>query len=139
MRAIALATLILTAVFPASQAAPVTNDLIGANDDGVYLLKERNVKVRRNGEKTVVIHDRLKILKRSALEYAGDISIEYNAYYEKARLLRAFTTTADGKTVAVARNAVHDTMPPHFANFNMYSDVRTIGFSMPALDQGAVI
>jgi len=139
MRVIVLATLILTALFPASEAAPPTNGLVSASDEAVYLLKERNVKVRRDGEKTVVIHDRLKILKRNALEYAGDISIEYNAYYEKARLLRAFTTTADGKTVDVARNAIHDTMPASFANFNMYSDVRTISFSMPALDQGAII
>lgn len=116
-----------------------------ADDDGdeedsaVYLLKEQRIKVERNGLKTIREHNVLKILKRSAIEYAGDIGFEYNSYYSKAKLVKAFTLTPEGRKIEVSKDAVHDTMPQNFQEFKMYSDVRTLHFSMPAVEVGSVL
>ncbi len=104
-----------------------------------FLLKERKVTVGKDGLKTVRIHNIIKLLKRPAIEYAGDIEVGYNAFYEKAHLLAAFTTTPDGRRVPISNEAVHDLTPAEISNYKMYSDARVLTFSMPALAVDAVV
>jgi tetratricopeptide (TPR) repeat protein len=110
-----------------------------AEPEVVYLLKAKNVSISSDGLKRTVIHEKIKILKKSAIENFGDLSIEYNGYYENAIILEAFTVSPDGKRTELAKNAIHDVVPATFADYKIYSDMRTISFSMPTIQVGSII
>lgn len=121
------------------EADPMQADTEEEENKTVYLLKDRHVTVNKDGLKVIRQHNIVKILKRSAIEYAGDIGYEYNSYYSKARLVKAFTKSADGREIEVSQDAVHDTLPRNFQEFNMYSDVKTLNFSMPAVEVNSIL
>lgn len=107
--------------------------------DHEFVLKERRTTFDDKGMKTVRVHNRIKLLRKSAIERQGDISFSYNSFYEQAKLISAFTERAGGQKVMVSSNIVQDTMPPNFEEYQMYSDVRSLAFSMPALKEGVIL
>ncbi len=123
---------------PTEAAAAADEDAAEAPDtySTRCVLDEVRVDIRRDGRKTRRLHRIVEVLKRDGLD-AGDISIPYNDSRERARLVRAVTRTPDGREVAVDDAAVHRLLPRHFSEFQMYSDVRELAFSMPALQVGA--
>lgn len=104
----------------------------------VVLLREERVTVGEDGLKQTRTLRRVKILEADAVDYIGDVLVPYNAHYEKARLVRAETTTPDGRTVPVQADLVVDMLPRDQGGFREYSDNRHLAFSMPALCKGAV-
>ncbi len=104
-----------------------------------YVLKEQQVTVKKNGEMTVRIHNRIRIKKQSAIEYLGDVSIPYNSYRAEAKFITAWTETADGKKVEVDKNTVRDLPVAQAQNYNIYSDAKELSFSMPAVAVGAIL
>jgi tetratricopeptide (TPR) repeat protein len=110
-----------------------------ANAGYRYLLKEVAISVNSKGLKTTRTHNRIEIQKQHAVDAVGDVSIPYNAFRSEARLIKAFTQTADGRTVQLRKESIHDLKPEEVSSCQMYSDVHQLTFSMPALGKGAVI
>jgi tetratricopeptide (TPR) repeat protein len=104
-----------------------------------YLLMEVSTAVNNKGLKTTRMHKRIEIQKQHAIESVGDVSIPYNAFRSEARVVKAFTQTADGRTVQLKTEAVHDLTPDEVSTSQMYTDVHQLTFSMPALAKGAVM
>lgn len=104
-----------------------------------YLLREISTSINSKGLKTTRMHDRIEIQKQQAIEAVGDVSIPYNAFRGEARVIKAFTQTADGRTVPLKKEAVHDLTPDEVSSLQMYTDVHQLTFSMPALAKGAII
>lgn len=104
-----------------------------------YLLKERRVAVKKNGETTVRIHNRIKILKPTAVEHLGEVSIPFNSYREKAVFIGAHTLTAGGRKVAVEKDDVRELPAAQVEDYPMYSDAKELSFSMPAVANGVTI
>jgi tetratricopeptide (TPR) repeat protein/transglutaminase-like putative cysteine protease len=104
-----------------------------------YLLMEVSTVVNNKGLKTTRMHKRIEIQKQHAVEAMGDVSIPYNAFRSEARVVKAFTQTADGRTVQLKKEAVHDLTPDEVSSSQMYTDVHQLTFSMPALGKGAIM
>ncbi|HVM47218.1 MAG TPA: DUF3857 domain-containing protein [Candidatus Acidoferrum sp.] len=104
-----------------------------------YLLKEVSTSINSKGFKTMRIHNRIEIQKPHAVDVVGDVSIPYNAFRSEARVVKAFTRTADGRTVPLQKEAVRDLTPEDVSSYQMYTDVHQLTFSMPALAKGAIM
>jgi hypothetical protein len=104
-----------------------------------YLLRDVSTVVDSKGLKTRRLHNRIEIQKLHAVEAIGDVSIPYNAFRSRAHVVKAFTLTADGRTVPLKKEAVHDLTPDEVSSCQMYTDVHQLTFSMPALGKGAVM
>lgn len=128
---------LLAAAFGAVAAAAQDAAQDDRETDHRYLVHERTTRIDAAGRRTVRIHAVLEILKPSAIDTAGDASVEYNAYYQTARLVRAETRTRDGRTIPVAKNAIHDVVVKPADDCNMYTDARTLSFAMPQVEVGA--
>ena len=68
------------------------------SEDAGYriLLRDVSTSVSSKGLKTTRIHNRMGIQKQHAVDLVGDVSIPYNAFRGEARLIKAFTETANG-------------------------------------------
>lgn len=112
-----------------------------ANDDVGYryLLKEATTSINNKGLKTTRLHNRIEIQKQHAVDVIGDVSIPYNAFRSEARVVKAFTQTADGRVVDLKKDSVRELTPDDVASYQMYTDVHQITFSMPALGKGAIM
>jgi len=135
--------LALAAWFPAF-GQEAGDDSAGDEESGAdpgyrYLLKEAFISVNSKGLTTRRLHNRVEIQKQHAVDTVGDVHIPYNAFRSEARVIKAFTRTADGRTVQLKKEAVHDLMPEEISSCQMYSDVHQLSFSMPALGKGAVM
>jgi tetratricopeptide (TPR) repeat protein/transglutaminase-like putative cysteine protease len=135
--------LALAACLPgiAQEATDVSADEQEQNADAGYryLLMDVWTVVNSKGLKTTRMHSRIEIQKQHAVEAIGDVSIPYNAFRSEARVVKAFTQTADGRTVPLKKEAVHDLTPDEVSSLQMYTDVHQLTFSMPALGKGAVM
>lgn len=117
-----------------------SDDQDTAPDPGYrFLLREISTSINSKGLKTTRMHNRIEVEKQHAIETVGDVSIPYNAFRSEARVLKAFTLTADARTVPLKKEAVHDLTPDEVSSLQMYSDVHQLTFSMPALAKGAII
>jgi len=135
--------LALAAWFPVFGQEAV-DDSAGDEEPGAdlgyrYLLKEVSTSVNSKGLTTRHLHNRIEILKQHAVDAVGDVHIPYNAFRSEARVIKAFTQTADGRTVQLKKEAVHDIRPEEVSSCQMYSDVHQLSFSMPALGKGAIM
>ena len=104
-----------------------------------YVLRERRVELKANGEKVVRLRHRLKVLTLAAVEDVGEVSIPYNSFREQARFLRAVTRAADGREWPVKADEVRDLAADEGKNYAMYSDARQLSFSMPQVKTGVTL
>jgi tetratricopeptide (TPR) repeat protein len=135
--------LVLTACLSAF-AQEVTDDSADDQETNAdpgyrYLLREIFTSINTKGLRTTRLHDRIEIQKQQAVETVGDVSIPYNAFRSEARVVKAFTQTADRRTVPLNKAAIHDLTPDEVSSLQMYTDVHQLTFSMPALGKGAII
>jgi tetratricopeptide (TPR) repeat protein len=98
-----------------------------------------STSVNSKGLKTTRLHNRIEIQKQHAVDAIGDVSLPYNAFRSEARVVKAFTQMADGRTVELKKDAVRDLTPDEVASCQMYTDVHQLTFSMPALARGAIM
>ncbi|UCG94116.1 MAG: DUF3857 domain-containing protein [Candidatus Aerophobus sp.] len=101
----------------------------------VILLKEGRMTVGKDGLYSIAIHVVGKFLDDKAVSDYGQISRTFNSYYQDATLDFARTIKKDGKIVEVSKDATQiKTLP----GVKRYTDVRSLAFSLPALEAGSV-
>lgn len=133
--------LLLAACLPvvAQDATSEDGDDPDADTGYRFLLRDVTTTVNNKGLKTTRMHSRIEIQKQHAVDVIGDVSIPYNAFRSEARVVKAFTLTADGRTVSLKKESVRDLTPDEVSSYQMYTDVHQITFSMPALGKGAIM
>lgn len=117
-----------------------TDEMLGEEgDDYIQLLCERQTTLKSNGEKVVLEHRRLKVLRPAAIEYLGEVLVSYNSYRAKAKFVRGSTILPDGRELQVDTKSVRDAQDAGMTDYLMYEDVRELSFSMPAVRVGAIL
>ena len=105
----------------------------------IYLLRQRHVTLKANGEKVVRLHRRIKVLKPAAVESLGEVRMPYNSYRAKAKFVRGRTILPDGRELEVDRKAIRQGQSAGMTDYLMYEDVAELSFSMPAVRVGAIL
>ncbi len=134
------ALLLLVAGTRLSAQEGATDEMLGEEgDDYIQLLCERQTTLKSNGEKIVLEHRRLKVLRPAAIEYLGEVLVSYNSYRSKAKFVRGSTILPDGRELQVDAKSVRDAQDAGMTDYLMYEDVRELSFSMPAVRVGAIL
>jgi hypothetical protein len=102
----------------------------------IYLVSESEEEVFAGGRSREVSRDVFLVVSERGKEY-GNITIGFNARYEKVRLDYARTITPEGKVLPVRTNAVKVVTP--YSDYPSYSDYKELTFSLPGVIEGAVI
>ncbi len=78
----------------------------------------------------------IKVLTERGKHY-GNIRFGFNSRLQKVKILRAKTTTPDGKTIPLKENAIKVVTP--YSWYPEYSDYKELTFSMPGVLVGSII
>ncbi|MGE5279984.1 MAG: DUF3857 domain-containing protein [Deltaproteobacteria bacterium] len=114
---------------PAQEAYPDAGALL--------LLVDESVTLTDDGRLENAAHTVIKVLNDRGKEAYGEITLPYDATYEKLDVLYARTIAPDGRVVSVGDKNVRDVSL--YLNFPMYSNARARILSMPEVAPGAVI
>lgn len=106
------------------------------SSDCAKLLDLGDLTVKSDG--TTVLERRItyKLFAKRGYPLA-EVGIPFNASYQSVQILSARTIKGDGKVTDVRRSDIHTLAP--FENIPLYSDVRLIRFSMPAVEDNCII
>lgn len=102
----------------------------------VYLLKDEEYTLDKNGISTKKEHILIKILNESGVDF-GNVSLVYNSYFQDLQIIKARTIRDDGSIAEVSKEAIQDKSP--YVGFPIYSDVFIREISFPAVTPGSVI
>jgi len=114
---------------PAQEAYPEASALILLVDEEIVLTDDNRM------ENTV--HSVVKVLNDRGKDAFGEVSLTYDATYEKLEVLYARTIRPDGQVVSVGEKNIRDVSL--YMNFPMYSNARVRILSMPEVAPGSVI
>jgi len=114
---------------PAQEAYPEAGALFLFSDETIDLTEDNRL------ESTA--HVVIKILNDRGKEAFGEVSLSYDATYEKLDILYARTIRPDGTVVTVGDKNIRDVSL--YLSFPMYSNARVRILSMPEVAAGAVI
>jgi hypothetical protein len=106
------------------------------NDSALVILDQEIIEVFPDGSYQDKHRMVIKILAEHGKDH-GDISIGFDSRLETLRILRAATTTPDGETIHLRKNAVK-IVTPH-SSYPEYSDDKELTFSMPGVTVGSII
>lgn len=104
---------------------------------GIYLLLDEDIRLTEDNRSISEAHYVIKILNDRGKEKFGEISLGYDATYEKLELEYARTIKPDGTVVTVGDKNIRDVSV--YLNFPLYSNARARIISMPEVAPGAVI
>jgi hypothetical protein len=106
------------------------------NCDYTCLLDLGNVTVKPDG--TVVGEFRLsyKLFNERARRMA-EVNMSFNASYQSIRIVQARTIRKDGRILEVKPSDIR--ISARFSDYLIYDDSKTIGFSLPGIEDGCVI
>jgi transglutaminase-like putative cysteine protease len=110
-----------------------------AYPDASVLILLADETIRLTSENTLIStsHVVVKILNERGKEAYGEVSLSYDATYEKLEILVARTIKPDGTVVTVGDKNIRDVSL--YMDYPMYSNVRARVISMPEIAPGAVI
>lgn len=103
----------------------------------IILLADEAMALSKDDQLTSDVHYVVKILNERGKEAYGEISLPYDATYEKLELAYARTIKPDGTVVTVGDKNIRDVSL--YLNYPLYSNVRARIISMPEVAVGAVI
>jgi len=103
----------------------------------LHLLIEETIALTEDDRLEITAHRVAKILNDRGKDAFGEVSLHYDATYEKIEVLFARTIRPDGKVVSVGDKNVRDVSL--YLNFPMYSNARVRILSMPEVAPGSVI
>jgi len=114
---------------PSQEAYPEASALI--------LLSDETIELTDDGRLESTVHGVIKILNDRGKEAFGEVSLTYDATYEKLDVLFARTIRPDGTVVSVGDKNIRDVSL--YLNFPLYSNARVRILSMPEVAPGSVI
>jgi hypothetical protein len=116
------------------KSAPTSTQFPDAAADTV--LDASDVTISPDGTIVEKDHEMLRIFNDRAHD-DGNISIPYSSTTDSLSNLSARTILANGKVIALNPGDVHITSP--FSGYAMYDDSKIASFSMPGIQNGAII
>jgi len=114
---------------PSQEAYPEASALILLVDEKITLTADNRLES--------AAHSVVKILNDRGKDAFGEVSLTYDATYEKLDVLYARTIRPDGTVVEVGDKNIRDVSL--YLNFPMYSNARVRLLSMPEVAAGSVI
>ena len=114
--------------------APSAKDFPNASK--VTLLDLADIVVQSDGSSRTVTRQVVKVLNERGRD-EGEVSIPYNAAFETVKIVRARTILPSGKVIAVKPGEIRDGGVDE--GDGSYSDARVKSFSLPAVNDGAVL
>ena len=106
------------------------------SDTGALILRcERHLSVLDNGNTELAIYVCGKVLDEKAASDYSQISLHYNSYFEEMHLDFARSIQADGVRMDASKDAIQTRTMSH-GLAKMYTDQKTLSFSIPALRPG---
>lgn len=114
--------------------APSAKDFPNASK--ATLLDLADITVRPNGSSRTVTRQVVKVFNERGRD-EGEVSIPYNSDYETLTIVRARTILPSGKVLTVKPADVRDASAD--GGDGSYSDARVKSFSLPAVNDGAVL
>lgn len=121
----------------AQETSPEPLDL--EDEESVVLLRDVSVHIDDANRQTRVVHEMVRLLTEEAAEFAGEVSIPYNHYYEEPVLVEAATILPSGERISLEPEKAERLIPDDYAGYTMYSDAREFVFSMPRVVKGATL
>ena len=106
------------------------------NASKATLLDLSDITLNKDGSYKNVTRLTTKIFTDHARDSVGEVRIPYTVGQETVRVLWARTIRADGTTINVKPDEIHDIS---YGDGDMYVDARLKAFSMPALEAGAIV
>lgn len=103
----------------------------------LYLLVDEDITLTGDNKLVSEAHLVIKVLNDRGKEAFGEVSLGYEATYEKLELVYARTIKPDGTVVSVGDKNIRDVSL--YLNYPLYSNARARIISMPELAPGAVI
>lgn len=107
------------------------------NANKATLLDLADITVRPDGTATTITRQAVKVFNKLAREQESEVKIPYTGGYEKVKVLRARTIRPDGSVVNVRPEDIRDRELND--EQGEYSDARVVSFSMPAVEEGAIL
>lgn len=106
------------------------------NDAAITLLDQSVVDLKSDGTYKEYTHEIVKVFNERGRDEA-DITIPFNASGQKVTDLVARTILPNGKVLVVQPSDVYTKAP--FSDYAMYDDAKMVTFSMPGIQDGAII
>lgn len=130
----------VTAVKPDPTVAAILKSAPAAsaypNDAAITLLDQSIVDLKADGTYKEQTHEIVKVFNERGRSEA-DISIPFNASGQKVEGLVARTILPSGKVLVVQPSDIYTKAP--FSDYAMYDDAKMVTFSMPGIQDGAII
>ena len=106
------------------------------NAAAITILDATDVQLKADGRSIERTHEILRVFNERGRD-EGEITIPYNNSNQRLRGLVARTILPSGKVLTVKPEDVHESSP--FAGFAMYDDSKVVSFSMPGVEDGAIL
>lgn len=95
--------------------------------------------VKSDGAYTLDETVRLRINTEQGIKERSQLPLGYSASLQKMDVLEAFTTTRDGKQVAVSLDDIKEQLSPQSAGAPMFDDVKVKTIIFPAVEVGSTL
>jgi hypothetical protein len=117
------------------KAAPTSTQFPDA--EAATMLDSSDVTIAPDGTVTEKDHEMVRIFNNARARGRDDVSIPFSSTTDKLSNLSARTILSNGKVVSINPTDVHITSP--FFGYPMYDDSKIASFSMPGIQDGAII
>ncbi|MCD6408316.1 DUF3857 domain-containing protein, partial [bacterium] len=116
------------------------NYLLGAGNEGaIFLIDYAKVKVKRDGKRTTLIHQKIKITGEKGRKFA-ELRIPFDSERQKVKLIKGITITSSGKTLKVSQKDIKIVTPAELTEYTaLYPGIKTMSVSFPGVTTGSII
>ena len=110
------------------------------NADAVYQKLVKEYTLKPDGSTVYRLQKQIKLLSQLSFNRLyGETFIVYNPQCQKLSINKAFTVTADGKTVNTPKNAFNEVLPGFAADAPAFNHLREMVVTHTATEIGAII
>ncbi len=107
---------------------------------GAELLKKDVIlKLNKKYQAKIYVSESVKILSQRGINRFSEVVIPFSAKYQKVKLIRAYTLLKGVFKIPLGKHAVNIVSPGFAVNYTMYSSIKYLTLSMPAVEDGSVI
>lgn len=107
---------------------------------GAELLKKNVIlRLNKNYQLKVYVSESIKILSQRGINRYSEVIIPFSAKYQKVKLLHAYTLLNGMFKLPMGKHAVNLVSPRIATNYPIYSSIKYLTLSMPAVEDGSII
>ena len=107
---------------------------------GAELLKKNVIlKLNKKYQAKVYVSESIKILSQRGINRFSEVIVPFSTKYQKVKLLHAYTLLKGTFKIPIGKQAVNVVSPSIAINYPIYSSIKYLTLSMPAVEDGSVI